>query len=140
MLQGIRVIKLYCWEKPIGEMIEAVRNEEIAALTRMLVTKVTVVVGLFLAPVVLSASVFTAYFLLEMDASPERVFTALAFCNLIRLPMSSLPNAISNLSDFLIAVKRVNRYVRLAGRGKVEAGRVDDRLTAALHSQIFQKD
>lgn len=109
MLQGIRVVKLYCWERPIGEMIEAVRNQEIAALTRMLVTKVTAVVGLFLAPVLLSASVFTAYILLEKDLSTERVFTALAFCNLVRLPMSSLPNAISNLSDLVIAVKRVDR-------------------------------
>lgn len=109
MLQGIRIIKLYCWEKPIGEMIEAVRGQEIKALARMLGTKITAIVSLFLAPVVLSAAVFTAYMLLEKDVSTERVFTALAFCNLIRLPMSSMPNAISNVSDFWIAAKRINR-------------------------------
>jgi ATP-binding cassette, subfamily C (CFTR/MRP), member 1 len=113
VLQGIRIIKLYCWESPLGDMIEAVRAQEIVALTRMLVTKITAVVGLFLAPVAVSAATFTAYLLLEPNVSTERVFTALAFCNLIRLPMSSMPNAISNLSDFVIAVKRVNRCVWL---------------------------
>lgn len=109
MLQSIRVVKLYNWERPIAEMIEAVRNQEIKALARMLTTKITAIVSLFLAPVVVSAAMFTAYFLSEKDdVSVERVFTALAFCNLIRLPMSSMPNAISNLSDMMVAVKRVN--------------------------------
>lgn len=112
MLQGIRVVKLYNWERPIAEMIEAVRNQEIKALARMLTTKITAIVSLFLAPVVVSAAMFTAYFLLEKDGvSVERVFTALAFCNLIRLPMSSMPNAISNLSDMFVAVKRVDGFM-----------------------------
>ena len=111
VLQGIRVIKLYCWEGPVGEMIEKVRKEEIVALAALLMIKVTAVVVLFLAPVLVSVVTFTVYFYIDDEPRLDRVFTALAFMNLIRLPMAAMPNAVANLADYRIAMKRVNAFM-----------------------------
>jgi ABC-type multidrug transport system fused ATPase/permease subunit len=112
VLQGIRVIKLYCWEGPVGEMIEKVRKEEIVALAALLMIKVTAVVVLFLAPVLVSVVTFTVYFYIDDEPRLDRVFTALAFMNLIRLPMSAMPNAVANLADYRIAMRRVNAFMK----------------------------
>ena len=75
----------------------------------MLFLKLVAVVVLFLAPVVVSVLTFTVYFYIEPVVSVDRVFTGLAFINVIRLPMSSLPNAVSNFADLLVAFNRINR-------------------------------
>lgn len=111
VLQGIRVIKLCAWEGPVGEMIERVRKEEIVALAALLMIKVTAVVVLFLAPVLVSVVTFTVYFYIDDEPRLDRVFTALAFMNLIRLPMSAMPNAVANVADYRIAMRRVNAFM-----------------------------
>lgn len=96
---------------PVLDNTPQVRKKEIKALANLLVIKITAVVVLFLAPVLVSVLTFTVYFYIDDDIRYDRVFTALAFMNLIRLPMSSLPNAVSNVSDFLIAIKRLNGFM-----------------------------
>jgi ABC-type multidrug transport system fused ATPase/permease subunit len=86
-----------------------VRNKEIGALRWLLSLKLVAVVVLFLAPAVVSAVAFSVYFSINSTVSLDQVFTGLAFMNIVRLPMSSLPNAVANIADFFVAARRVDR-------------------------------
>ena len=35
IIGGMRVIKMYCWEKPFGEIVNAIRTKEVSKVTKL---------------------------------------------------------------------------------------------------------
>mmetsp|Transcript_22293 Transcript_22293/g.42107 ORF Transcript_22293/g.42107 Transcript_22293/m.42107 type:complete len:118 (+) Transcript_22293:1-354(+) len=80
VLAGIRIVKFYAWERPFGEEIEAVREEELKALTSLtLVMLVGFSAILFAAPIVQIMLVFATFTLTqEAPLSASVAFTTVA--------------------------------------------------------------
>jgi ABC-type multidrug transport system fused ATPase/permease subunit len=49
LLQGIRVVKYYAWEKPMQEKVDEIREQEVANLTYYLYCKVVQIANQFLS-------------------------------------------------------------------------------------------
>lgn len=89
-----------------------VRQREVSALSRLLWVKFSAIVVLFLAPTLISVLTFSLYMRLAERVRLDEVFAGLAFMNIIRLPMSALPQATSAFADLRVAMKRIDRQAQ----------------------------
>lgn len=97
ILSGIKVIKLYGWEASFRDIVINIRQLELKFLK---ITSLLNVVSTFswtCAPLVVSVSTFSTFVLIDknhvLDAS--NVFVSLAYFNLLRMPITQLPDIIS---------------------------------------------
>ena len=70
VLGGMKIIKLYAWERPFAEKITAARDRELAALWRYKVLQVFSRVLWTVVPTLVSIATFTLYTALGNDLTP----------------------------------------------------------------------
>eukprot|EP00058_Branchiostoma_floridae_P021694 XP_002607184.1 hypothetical protein BRAFLDRAFT_118638 [Branchiostoma floridae] len=99
VLNGIKVLKLYAWELSFREKIEKIRSKELQILRNIAFVNALTTFTWVCAPVLVSLTTFAVYVMVDekniLDA--EKAFVALALFNIIRCPLSTLPNLITNL-------------------------------------------
>lgn len=113
ILNGIKVIKLYAWEESFMAQILGLRKKEVKELKNMAYLGA---VGIFLwmcAPFLVALTSFAIYVLSDeshiLDA--QKAFVSLALFNLLRFPLTMLPNMITSLIMTAVSVKRLNKYL-----------------------------
>ena len=110
ILNGIRVIKFYAWEKSFLKNVGAVRTEEHLHLRR-LARELALVSVLFLStPVFVGLATFATHLLMGRTLNAPDVFAALAFFGILRPVMAQLPMTVSSYLDANIAAKRMEDF------------------------------
>ncbi len=112
ILNGIRVIKFYAWERAFSERVTASRAEELQYL-RMLAYIVAIAFSLALVavPVFLPVVVFFMYIKLGNQLDAATAFTAISLFNLMRMPFNTLP-----LGEDLLHYYQANIHSRVSRR------------------------
>lgn len=107
ILSGIKVIKLYGWEASFRDIVIKIRQLELKFLK---ITSLLNVVSTFswtCAPLVVSVSTFSTFVLIDkthvLDTS--NVFVSLAYFNLLRMPITQLPDIISAFINVINKLK-----------------------------------
>ena len=97
VVMGIKAIKLYAWEAPYVQRIEAARARELAAVRKSGV--VAIFNGMIFqgAPVLISIGALVTYAALGHAITADVVFPALSLFNLLRFPVMMFPNQITNI-------------------------------------------
>jgi ATP-binding cassette subfamily C (CFTR/MRP) protein 1 len=114
MLQSIRVIKLYAWEDPLEKRVEKVRNAETAYLLSYLGASGHLRELIFSAQPVAAMIIFvTATFAMDKPLSLPQIFRIIAFLNITRFPLNLLGQAMKNVTDGMVSVRRLNRFFLL---------------------------
>ncbi|MFO3797099.1 MAG: ABC transporter transmembrane domain-containing protein, partial [Anaerolineales bacterium] len=113
VLQGIRVLKVYNWEKPLQEKIERTRAEEVALLRQFHILKMLTLSVLFIAPSMVLYSLFTAYSSMGNHLTITKVFRGLAVVNMIRLPIALIPMAVSSATEGWVSLQRINKFMAM---------------------------
>jgi len=115
ILNGIRIIKFYAWEKAFGKEVGKLREAEMKALTRLsYVSAVGFSLILLSAPILQPILVFTAYVNIQdkpLDAATA--FTTVALFNIMRFPFAFLPMGMLQYIQSMISLRRVERYLAL---------------------------
>ena len=97
ILNGIRVIKLYAWEKSFMENVKRIRNIELDNLKLMAYLSCATTFLWTCAPFLVALVTFAIYVLTDennvLDA--QKAFVSLALFNLLRFPMTMLPQMIT---------------------------------------------
>jgi len=97
ILNGIKVIKLYAWEYPFMEIVTNIRDKEMKKLIEMAYFGCVSTFVWTCAPFLVSLVTFAVYVLSDethvLDA--QKAFVSLALFNLLRFPMSMLPQMIT---------------------------------------------
>ena len=114
LLSGVKAVKLYGWEEPWQRAIGEVRAAEIGQLRRSAYVKAATSFLWTCAPFAVTFVTFAVFVLVDpvnnvLDA--KKAFVSLALFELLRIPLSGLPDVISNVVNAMVAVARMDRFL-----------------------------
>ncbi|GAM21228.1 hypothetical protein SAMD00019534_044030 [Acytostelium subglobosum LB1] len=111
ILQAIKIIKLYAWEDSFAKRVMDRRADEIKML--MSFSHVRAVLIFFVAslPTIVSVLVFTTYFKTQDNLDAGNIFAALAYLNILRMPLGFLPIIIALMVQLKVAAQRVTDFL-----------------------------
>ncbi|XP_064405659.1 multidrug resistance-associated protein 1-like [Halichondria panicea] len=117
VLNGIKVIKLYAWERPFEKMVFGIRDKELDVLKKAAYLNAASTFTWTCAPFLVSLATFATYTLINLDNPDERLtadkaFVALSLFNILRFPLSMLPYLISMLVQVSVSVKRLRTFLK----------------------------
>lgn len=118
ILNSIKSIKLYSWEKPMLKKLDAVRNKKELQVVKK--------AGIYNAgstflwgciPFFVSCAVYSTYSLFFNQALvPSVIFPALSLFDLLAQPILMLPYIFSNIAEAKVALERVGNFFVLEER------------------------
>lgn len=93
ILNGIRIIKFYAWEKPFKKEVGGLRDKELRALTNLAYTSaIGFSLILLSAPIIQPILVFLTYIRIQDEPlTASTAFTTVALFNIMRFPFAFLP-------------------------------------------------
>jgi ABC-type multidrug transport system fused ATPase/permease subunit len=111
VINGIRIIKFYAWEKFFLSKIEAIRKEEVVMVQRTAYIRALNAIVLEASPILLSLAAFFVYSVLEdEELTAAKAFTALSLFNLLRFPLTTLPRVIQIWADAFVSCDRLMHF------------------------------
>jgi ABC-type multidrug transport system fused ATPase/permease subunit len=125
ILNGIRVIKFYAWEKSFLGRIDGFRSQELKELHGLARESALVNILFLSTPVFVGLATFSARLLSGENLNVEDVFSALAFFGILRPVMAQLPMTVSGYIDANIATQRIESFL---GRDELPALQSDPTL------------
>ncbi|KAH9421088.1 Multidrug resistance-associated protein 4 [Dermatophagoides pteronyssinus] len=111
---GIRVIKMYSWEKPFANRIADARKTEVKYIRQACYLKAINLSMFFVATRIVLFVCFITYVLVGNQLTSEAVFVSMALFNTLRLTITFFfPNSIGLASELLIGCKRIENFLLL---------------------------
>ncbi|XP_071810168.1 ATP-binding cassette sub-family C member 9-like [Asterias amurensis] len=111
MLQGMKLIKLYGWEKIFCDVITSVRNREIKKLMWAVVLYSVSILTSYFIPAFVTLLSFVLFIVFTgLPLTPAIAFTTLTIVNQLRFPVRMLTNTIKIFIDNHVSVKRLNAF------------------------------
>ncbi|CDF90036.1 ZYBA0S05-07448g1_1 [Zygosaccharomyces bailii CLIB 213] len=113
ILNSMKSIKLYAWEKPMLQRLNHVRNDlEVKNFAKIGVVENLISFAWNCVPLMVSCSTFVLFsFINSSPLSPEIVFPALSLFELLNEAIYSVPNAITNIIETKVSVGRLKKYL-----------------------------
>lgn len=113
MFNGIKIIKIHAWEDAFKARAEGIRANEILNLNKQSWYSAGITFAFTCLPFVVALASFATFILIDpnnvLDAN--KVFVSLSLFNKIRIPLAILPMVLTNYSLFVVAVKRINKFL-----------------------------
>ena len=118
LLNGIRIIKFYAWEKPYGKIVSESRVKEVKYLTYMAyVVAIGFSMTIVSIPIIQPILVFYSYTKWEKTPlSAAKAFSTLTLFAIMRFPFVVLPLALVAAAQCYIALCRIRAYLKLPER------------------------
>uniref|UniRef100_A0A669B8E5 Multidrug resistance-associated protein 4 n=1 Tax=Oreochromis niloticus TaxID=8128 RepID=A0A669B8E5_ORENI len=114
VISGIRVIKMYGWEKPFGALVDEVRRMEISKIMKSSYLRGLNMASFFAASKVIIFVTVCVYVLTGNTLSASRVFMAVSLYGAVRLTITLFfPCAIEKVSESLISIERIKQFLLL---------------------------
>ncbi|XP_044266059.1 probable multidrug resistance-associated protein lethal(2)03659 [Tribolium madens] len=114
MISGIQVIKMYCWEKPFGQLISLVRRYEIKRIrNRGFILGLMYCFEIFITRVSIFVSVI-GFILLGKYITAKTMFTVTAIYAVLRPIITTVFSlAVSSIAEVNVSVKRIQKFLAL---------------------------
>ena len=117
LVNGIRLVKYYAWERWFSERIQDAREEELRSKFSIAMINAVNQVLLTAAPILSAVAVFLSYsYFTDDELTPSRAFTALALLQQLRLPFMVMPFLISAIISANVANRRIWKLMSLPER------------------------
>jgi ABC-type multidrug transport system fused ATPase/permease subunit len=112
VLQNIRIIKYFSWEKRFGMIIDEKRHAELRALrSRFLVWATAVAIWNFV-PVLITFFSFLVYTAIEKKPLyPSIAFTAISLFMLLRIPLDQFGDMFAHVQEAKVSIDRVEEFL-----------------------------
>ncbi|KAF1745726.1 hypothetical protein GCK72_022173 [Caenorhabditis remanei] len=91
ILNGMKVLKLYSWEKSMEQMVLEIREKELKVLKKLSYLNAGIVFSWICAPFMVSVISFVVYVFLDPEnnvLTPEITFVALSLFDILRMPLA----------------------------------------------------
>ncbi|KAJ3445264.1 multidrug-resistance like protein 1 isoform i [Anaeramoeba flamelloides] len=111
LINAIKLVKLYAWEKFFVKKIEKVRKDEIATLKRQHYVRVGFNVFWNALTLVTSIITFVSYVALGNKLTTVKVFTAVAYLNTLKVPLIMMPFALACATQAKVSLGRVSNFL-----------------------------
>ncbi|XP_056895808.1 ATP-binding cassette sub-family C member 4-like isoform X2 [Takifugu flavidus] len=114
VISGIRVIKMYGWEKPFAALVNEVRRLEISKILKSSYLRGLNMASFFVASKIIIFITVCVYVLTGNELSAGTVFMAICLYGAVRLTITLFfPFAIEKLSESLISIRRIKNFLLL---------------------------
>uniref|UniRef100_A0AAQ5ZVN4 Cystic fibrosis transmembrane conductance regulator n=1 Tax=Amphiprion ocellaris TaxID=80972 RepID=A0AAQ5ZVN4_AMPOC len=108
VVSGIRIIKMYAWEKPFAALVSDIRRKEISKIMKSSYLRGLNMASFFCASKIIVFVTFTLYVLLGNKISASRVFVTVSLYTAVRLTVTLFfPNAIEKLFESRVSIRRI---------------------------------
>uniref|UniRef100_A0A8I3N3M0 Multidrug resistance-associated protein 4 n=1 Tax=Canis lupus familiaris TaxID=9615 RepID=A0A8I3N3M0_CANLF len=108
VITGIRIIKMYAWEKSFADLITNLRRKEISKILRSSYLRGMNLASFFVANKIIIFVTFTTYVLLGNVITASRVFVAVSLYGAVRLTVTLFfPSAIERVSESVVSIQRI---------------------------------
>ncbi|XP_046853052.1 multidrug resistance-associated protein 1-like isoform X2 [Xenia sp. Carnegie-2017] len=113
VLNGIKVLKLYAWEKSFIEKVLNIRKLELKQLKLGKFVWSALSFTYLCAPFAVSVVTFATYILLGNTLTASKAFVSLALFNILRFPLTALPMMIMNVIQGFVSLRRIENFLCL---------------------------
>lgn len=115
ILNAIKSIKLYSWERPMLKKLDQVRNKkELINAKKMGIYNAASTFLWGCIPFAVSCAVYTCYALVSKQTLvPSVIFPALSLFDLLSQPILMLPGIFSNIAEAKVALNRLGKFFML---------------------------
>ncbi|XP_023271735.1 multidrug resistance-associated protein 4-like [Seriola lalandi dorsalis] len=114
VITGIRVIKMYGWEKPFAALVDEIRRMEISRIMKSSYLRGLNMASFFVASKIIIFITVCVYVLTGNELSASRVFMAVSLYGAVRLTITLFfPFAIEKVSETLISIRRIKNFLLL---------------------------
>ncbi|KAI9739621.1 MAG: hypothetical protein M1834_006339 [Cirrosporium novae-zelandiae] len=111
ILQAVRFVKYFGWEKSFLERLQEIRKREIHAIQILLALRNGIIAVSISMPVFASMLAFITYSLSNHVLNPAPIFSSMALFNSLRLPLTLLPMVIGQVIDAWASLGRVQEFL-----------------------------
>ncbi|CAG5933712.1 unnamed protein product [Menidia menidia] len=114
VVSGIRIIKMYAWEKPLSAMVNEVRRKEIGQILKSSYLRGLNMASFFASSKITVFVTFTVHVLLGNSITASSVFVTVSLYGTIKLTVTLFfPLAIEKLSETVVSVRRIKNFLLL---------------------------
>ncbi|KAJ3101164.1 hypothetical protein HDU97_001630 [Phlyctochytrium planicorne] len=107
-LTGVRVMKLYAWEKSFLKSIAGLRKTELVSVRVLLIMRGAISSLTTIIPAFAAIATFGVFSTTGGTLDAPRVFSSLALFNVLRIPCLLIPIMATELTDAKVALDRLN--------------------------------
>ncbi|VIO86163.1 multidrug resistance related protein 1, putative [Brugia malayi] len=114
ILNGIRIIKFYAWEKSMQKLVLEIREKEIAVLREIALYNAAISLTWSCAPFLVAVVTFGLYVKIDPQhnqLTPQVTFVGLSLFNLIRFPMTIFPLIFSQGTQCSVSNTRLKSFL-----------------------------
>ncbi|KAL3981708.1 multi drug resistance-associated protein (MRP) [Acanthocheilonema viteae] len=114
ILNGIRIIKLYAWEKSMQKLVLEIREKEIAVLREIALYNAAISLTWSCAPFLVAIVTFGLYVKIDPQhnqLTPQVTFVGLSLFNLIRFPLTIFPLIFSQGTQCSVSNTRLKSFL-----------------------------
>eukprot|EP00038_Savillea_parva_P030625 m.79033 g.79033 ORF g.79033 m.79033 type:complete len:1540 (+) comp9265_c0_seq4:864-5483(+) len=112
ILNGMKVLKLYAWERAFKSKVQGLRSEELTLLRKAALWRACSLFSWTCAPFLVSLVTFVVYTKVEdKELTPQTAFVALSLFNLLRFPLAMLPMLITSMVQAQVSVRRLTKFL-----------------------------
>ncbi|KAJ3427508.1 multidrug-resistance like protein 1 isoform i [Anaeramoeba flamelloides] len=140
MINAIKLVKLYAWEKLFNKKISDVRETELKQIKNQAVTRVFMILVWTCQPLIVATITFLIYVGWGNDLKASIVFTAIAFLNIMGLPLIFVPYAIAAYVQGLVSWKRIKQFLNSKELGESERQLQNNRLEKGKEDDFKDED
>lgn len=114
ILSGIKVLKLYAWEKSFQDTITDIRSKEVNSLKTQSYLSSFLMFFFTSAPFLVALASFTMFIFISSDnvLDANRAFVSLSLFNILRVPLAFLPMLITFTAMFFVSLRRINLFLQ----------------------------
>ncbi|XP_025422003.1 probable multidrug resistance-associated protein lethal(2)03659 isoform X2 [Sipha flava] len=133
IISGLKVIKMYTWEKPFEYLVKNVRKNEIRSIKKSKYIGTFLISSwLFHTRVALFFSIFS-YVFFGNFITAQKVFVVTLYYNMLQVSMTFFfPKSITQIAELLISIKRLQSFLLYEEKENQLMDRIEDNESATI--------
>lgn len=111
ILQSVRFVKYFGWEKAFIDRLAEIRSKEIYSIQVLLAIRNAINAVSMSMPIFASMLAFITYSLTNHGLAPAEIFSSLALFNGLRIPLNLLPLVLGQVIDAWSSLQRIEQFL-----------------------------
>ncbi|EDO36474.1 predicted protein [Nematostella vectensis] len=137
ILNGMKVLKLYAWEESFMAKVTGIRNQELHHLKNAMYLNAFFGFTFTCAPFLVSLATFAIYVLTGNILTANNAFVAISLFNILRFPLTVLPNVIISYVQAQVSLKRLTKFLTL---DELDETNVHKKMPSHISNQAIHVD